>query len=114
MTRDGAKLVPDATDNYRYPQSTEPPLTLRISPVMYDACRDARYTTADAISSGSPGRPSGIDRMISRFVAVSERAAAVISVRTQPGATQLTVMRCGASSTASDFVSEISAPLLAA
>ena len=46
-----------------HPQRTEPPLTLRISPVMWRARSDARKTIGPAMSLGGGMRPIGIVRL---------------------------------------------------
>src|SRR5262249_45712844 len=96
------------------PQSTAPPLTFRISPQMNVARSDARNTTAPAISSGSATRPRGIVARICLRRSGSSSAPRDMSVATQPGATQLTRIPDEANSGASDFVSEMIAPLAAA
>ena len=68
----------------------------------------------DPDGSGSAGRPSGISPNAFLDAFGSLRVPADISVCTQPGATQLHRMPCGASSLDRLLVSEISAPLLAA
>src|SRR2546423_15561302 len=89
-----------------YPQSTEPPLTLRISPVMLAAQSDARKTTARAMSSAVATRPSGIVSTIFRLNGASPKTTSFNSVSTQPGATLFTRM-VGASSAARDLVNLI-------
>ncbi len=76
------------------------------------ASREARKTTGPAMSSGVAMRPSGMPASAS-FRPGPDSAAAVMSVSTQPGATELTRTR-GASSTAQERVAAIIAPLLAA
>src|SRR6185437_14348611 len=97
-----------------YPTRTAPPLTLKISPETKPAHGVQRNTIGPAISSGSAARPSGMRFNAFLDAMGSERVPADMSVTTQPGATQLHSMPCGASSEESDFVSESSAPLLAA
>src|SRR5258708_12438159 len=41
-----------------YMLATKPPSTRRFTPVINDAASEARTTTAEATSSGVPGRPS--------------------------------------------------------
>src|SRR6267378_3078375 len=84
----------------RHPQSTDPPFTFRISPVMFRANREHRNTIGPAISSALPARPSGI---VARSAGLALSVAADISVSTHPGATQFTVI-WGANSRARDFV----------
>src|SRR6185369_4538751 len=95
-----------------YPTRTLPPLTLSISPVMWLAREDARKMTEPAMSSAVAIRRRGIAASaLSR--PSPERASAVMSVSTHPGATALTRIS-GASSVDHDLVAEIIAPLLAA
>ncbi len=67
-----------------------PPLTCRVSPVMYAPQSEAKKPTAAAISSGVPKRASGICDM-STSICFSCKAR-VMSVSMKPGATQFTVM----------------------
>src|SRR5665213_562296 len=97
-----------------YPAKTAPPLTLNTSPETNPAQGVQRKTIGPAISSGSAGRPSGIKSNAFLDVSGLESVPADIPVRTQPGATQLHRMPCGASSLDRLLVSESSAPLLAA
>ncbi len=73
-----------------------------------------RNTTGPAISSGSAALPSGINPSAFTDATGSLNVPSDISVRTHPGATQLQRIPCGPSSLDKLFVSEISAPLLAA
>src|ERR1051326_9251555 len=100
------------SDLERHPQSTEPPLTFNTSPVMCRASGEHRNTIGPATSSALATRPSGIVRSIAARPSPAY-GFADISVSTHPGATQFTVS-FGASSTASDFVSAMTAPLVAA
>src|SRR6267143_215141 len=95
-----------------HPQSTEPPFTFRISPVMCRANGEQRNRIGPATSSAVATRPRGI--VFSSFPRPpAAYGFADISVSTHPGATQFTVIR-GASSTARDFANEITAPFVAA
>ena len=67
-----------------------------------------------AISETSAGRPRGMRDIAFLDVSGSLRAAADISVATQPGATQLARMPLGASSEERLLVRETRAPLEAA
>ncbi len=67
-----------------------------------------------AISSGSAARPSGMKLSAFLDATGSARVPSDISVFTQPGATQLHKIPCGASSLDKLLVSDSSAPLLAA
>ena len=78
---------------------------------MYPASSEARKATAFAISSVVPKRPSGVRAVISCLS--SSGRSWVSSVRTNPGATALTVMPREASSRAVALVKPIS-PALAA
>ena len=97
-----------------YPTKTAPPLMFQISPEMKPAHGVQRKTMGPAISSGSAARPSGMRSSAFLDAIGSARVPADISVRTQPGATQLQRMPWGASSEERLLVSESSAPLLAA
>src|SRR2546425_1150377 len=103
-------------DAHDHPQSTLPPFTFRISPVMWPARSEQRNTMGPAQSSGLATRPSGIVRSMSSLPRPASLAYGVadISVSTHPGATQFTLIRRGASSTARDLVNEMTAPLVAA
>src|SRR3989442_2841312 len=103
-------------DAHDHPQSTLPPFTLRISPVMCPARSEQRNTMGPAQSSWLATRPSGIVRSMSSLPRPAALAYGVadISVSTHPGATQFTLIRRGASSTARDLVNEMTAPLVAA
>src|SRR4029077_11020037 len=81
---------------------TRPPSTARTWPVMKAASSEARNATACAISSGVPNRPSGVRAVISAWSASGR--SWVSSVRTNPGATALTVMEREASSRATALV----------
>src|SRR5207245_4553342 len=93
-------------DAHDHPQSTLPPFTLRISPVMCPARSEQRNTIGPAQSSGLAKRPSGIVRSMSSLPRPASLAYGVadISVSTHPGATQFTLIRRGASSTARHLV----------
>src|SRR5207247_10915319 len=54
----------------RQPMTTPPP-TMMVSPVMNDACGEARKSTADATSSGVPQRARGVAPTTERLVASS-------------------------------------------
>src|SRR5690606_33364216 len=107
-----AGLVP-AGSLFGYPQSTLPPFTLRISPVMWRAIGVHRKTMGPATSSAVATRPSGIPALAAARASV-RRTEAERSVSTQPGATLFTVIPRGASSTHMDLTSETMAPLDAA
>ena len=66
-----------------------------------------------ATSSGLATRPRGMEASM-RARSSPWYAGAAISVSIQPGATQLTVIPRGASSTQKPFTREIMAPLVAA
>src|SRR4051794_32377836 len=87
-------------------------------PVMKDASDDSRNATREAISSGSPMRPSGWTTSFSRAAAAGSGAAAIASrlrgVRMPDGSTALQRMPAGAYSTAACIVRELIAPLHAA
>ena len=71
------------------PIRTAPPLTLKISPEMKPARGVHRKRMGPASSSTWAGRPRGMVDITFLDVSGSLRAAADISVATQPGATQL-------------------------
>src|SRR5262245_37818456 len=100
-------------DDDDHPQSTLPPLTLRISPVMCRARFEHRNTIGPAMSRGAAIRRSGIPAAI-RSRPPLANGSAHISVSTQPGATLFTVMPRAPSSGASDLTNEITAPFEAA
>src|SRR5687767_6333196 len=100
---------PAREDEDDHPQSTEPPLTFRISPVTCRARSEQRNTIGPAMSIAEAIRPIGIVRRIRSF-ASPPNAGTDMSVSTQPGATELTVMSRGASSIANDFTNEMIAP----
>src|SRR5262249_54566593 len=89
-----------ATPDRRRPRERHPAPALRASyvsppsadntwPVMYDAASEPRNETNEAISSGRPARPRGIEpRISSRISGVS---SAVSGVSTRPADTQFTV-----------------------
>lgn len=80
-----------------------PPSTTSDAPVMYDDEGPARKSTTAAISRASPVRPSGTPgRGLSRG---SSSVCPVIGVEISPGATELTVIPCSASSIAMTLVS---------
>src|ERR1700735_1046895 len=95
-----------------YPARTAPPFTLNTSPVMKLACSVHKNSTGAAISSGVPARPRGMVCRISSPTLGSASAPALISVLTQPGATQFTKIPDDASSVESPFTMLISAPLV--
>ena len=70
----------------------------------------ARYRQAQAMSSGSPMRPSGMDSMSGLMT--ESGSASTMSVWVTPGATAFTRILCLASSRASDSVSPFTANLL--
>src|ERR1700730_9931465 len=75
------------------PHRTEPPFTLRTSPVIKVAKSQARNRIGPAISSGVAGRPSGIWVCTSFTPAFVWSTGFDMSVSTHPGATQLTSTR---------------------
>ena len=77
---------------------------------MYVASGPQRKETAPATSAASPTRRSGLIRP-SASASRSATNGSLSGVSTQPGATALTRMPSGASSTAIDLVSEMSAAL---
>src|SRR5271166_395259 len=97
------------------PQSTEPPFTLRTSPVMWRAQSEPRNTMALATSSASAIRCNGIACSTSCLYPLvpGPKTGSFNSVSTQPGATQFTRM-LGANSMASDFAKLICPPFDAA
>src|SRR5258708_20464091 len=105
LHRDGATGEQDDD----HPQSTLPPLTLRISPVTCRASAEHRNTIGPAMSSAEAMRPSGMlaDIFVRPSLAIG---ATTISVSTHPGATEFHVMPCGASSVVSDLVNQMTAP----
>src|ERR1041385_3447365 len=109
----GSFFVPVRETSF-YPHKTDPPFTLSTSPVMWLAQVLHRKTIGPAISSGVATRPSGMILLIASCVALSASASVVISVSTQPGATQLTLIPKPPNSGASDFVNEICPPFDAA
>src|SRR6266498_3331884 len=94
----------------RQPMTTPPP-TMTVSPVMNDACGEARKSTADATSSGVPQRARGVAPTTARLVASSTSSPHLVLI--QPGATTLTRTR-GANSRARDRLSARMPPLAAA
>ena len=90
-----------------------PPSTTSVVPVMKREAGEARKPTTSATSAGSPQRPSGVWERIQPSRS-STCAAAVIGVRIRPGATALTRMPRGPSSTASVSVSERNAAFVEA
>src|SRR5690606_7326230 len=114
---DGGPVVSQGTDGGRAGDhhaapfarhQTMPPLTEITWRVMYPAASESRKATVAATSSGVPTRPAGII-----FRACSTTCGSSISVSISPGATQLTVMRRLASSSASALVAPMM-PALAA
>src|SRR5258706_9205770 len=97
-----------------HPQRTDPPLTFRISPLICRAHSLHRKTIGHPISSGEATRPTGIESSIDLRKFGSAKTSAHMSVSTQPGATELTLMPKGPSSAASDFVKAICPPFEAA
>src|SRR5262249_3969406 len=79
-------------DARAHPTSTAPPLTLKTSPVMKPACSVHRKRMGAAISSGVATRPSGMVANTFSRMAGSLSAGAAMSVATQPGATQFTLI----------------------
>src|ERR1700726_2836462 len=71
------------------PHRTEPPFTLRTSPVTKVARSEARKRIGPAISSGVAARPSGICACTSLAPAFVWSTGFDMSVSTHPGATQL-------------------------
>src|SRR3954471_9814088 len=96
------------------PHRTEPPLTLRISPLMCLAHSVQRKTMGQPISFGVATRPIGIASSTDLRRPGCANASAHISVSTHPGATQFTLMPNGPSSAARDLVKDICPPLDAA
>src|SRR5437870_506983 len=84
---------PAGKEKNDHPQSTLPPFTLRISPVMWRARSEQRNTIGPAMSSALPTRPNGIVSSISRLPSPVSRpyGCADISVSTHPGATPFTL-----------------------
>src|SRR5262249_18448851 len=76
-------------------QIVAPPSQTIVAPVTKLAARDARYTAAPAISSGSPMRRSGTCLFTSSSRAGSSHRARAKSVRIRPGAMQFTRTPCG-------------------
>src|ERR1700721_3234 len=83
-----------------------------ISPVVYDAASEARYTAAPTSSSVFPKRPIGERILNSRPRSVLSSSFAFKSVRKTPGAMALTSTPWRDHSTASDLVSAPTAALL--
>jgi hypothetical protein len=81
---------------------------------MFSAQCEHRKTMGPAMSSGVATRPTGIVLRIASRSALLEKTSFVMSVSTQPGATQFTLMPDGASSLESDFVNAICPPFDAA
>src|SRR3954452_11677391 len=84
-----------------------PPSTTIDWPVTYEAAGEARKAISAATSSGVPGRPTGV------FAPARSSSSVEDAVAIQPGATLLTVMPLGPSSSARARVSP-STPALAA
>jgi hypothetical protein len=85
-----------------------------VSPVIHADSDDARKTTAGAMSSGWPMRPSGVSASVSlRKSPPMMPAVCVPSVSTTPGLIALTRILRGPSSLASYFVIVVTAPLVA-
>src|SRR5258706_15111670 len=94
-----------------HPQSTEPPFTLMISPVMKLARSEATKRIGPATSSAVAARPSGIAAATIFCPALESSTALDMSVATHPGATEFTRIPYGANSVARPLVSAIIAPL---
>src|SRR2546425_1683276 len=88
------------------PKKPAPPLTFRISPLICRAQSVHKKTIGHAISSGVATRPMGIESSIDFRKPGLEKTSAHISVSTQPGATEFTLMPKGPSSAANDLVKE--------
>src|ERR1700685_1298803 len=96
------------------PYTVRPPSIGSTTPVTNSASSLARYTQALAMSDGRDMRPSGMVAMNLASVsgvAGPPRTASVRPVSPSTGAMQLTRMRIGASSTASDFETRFTKPL---
>src|SRR5258708_14732191 len=93
-----------------YPQRTDPPFTFRISPLMWRAHSLHRKTIGQAMSRGEATRPTGCRSSIDLRKFASAKTSAHISVSTQPGATELTLIPNGPSSASNHFVKEIYPP----
>jgi hypothetical protein len=74
---------------------------------MLSAQLEQRNTIGPAISSGVATLPRGIVLPIEAVAVSSANTSAVMSVTTQPGATEFTFMPDGASSDDSDLVNAI-------
>src|SRR6185436_19473239 len=85
----------------RHPHTTAPEFGEMTWPVTYEAASEARNAIVAPISAGVESRRSGSDSTYSGVRHVSVRSAVSVA----PGATELTRTPCGASSSASDFVS---------
>ena len=86
-----------------------PPSTQSTCPVINEASSDERNCTAAATSSGVPARNNGVSSQMPDMTSASKQR--VMSVSTNPGATQFTRMPLGATSLASAFVYPITAAL---
>ena len=88
-------------------RAIHPPSTGNVAPVMYLDCSPQRKTTAAAISSVVPNRPTRTRPRVSSAAALLSVSGLSISVSTYPGATQLTVTPKGAHSLLRHLVSWI-------
>src|SRR5437588_1960709 len=102
------------TDLHNHADQRSPPDTLSVSPVTHAAASEARYSTAGAMSSGLPERPSGVSATScrSKSVPMTTPMSITPSVSVKPGFTALTRMPRGPSSRASACVSVSTAPLV--
>ena len=83
--------------------SIKPPSTTNDAPVVHAASGEQSHAMQLAISRASPGR--GIGNAGFPWSVGSSSSRCVIGVATMPGATELTVIPCRPSSSASCFVS---------
>src|SRR5712691_2992020 len=93
--------------------ATNPPSTVMVCPVTNEAASEQSQTTASAISSGCPIRPTGSLAIIRAIRSGSCIPCAVIGVAIYPGQTQLTRIPCCAYSNAAVFVRPTTPCLLA-
>src|SRR6266496_1123964 len=96
------------------PLARKPPSTASTCPVTKLAASEARNTAAPTNSSRLPKRRMGVRTRNSLPRGVPSKSARFRSVGNTPGAIAFTHTLCGAHSTASVFVSETTAALLAA